>query len=291
MDIEKNINPLVSIVIPLYNKEKSIETTIESALNQTYSNIEIVIVDDGSKDSSAKIAMEMAEKDRRINFVHKENGGASSARNRGVRESKGEWIIYFDADDLLYIDCVETLVKMSVDHPGADIYAGNCDLCFPNKKVINMKHQINGYVKNNFKSYYFWHTNIGVGCSMRTKECALETPYDETYDRFEDLKLILEVFSKYKIYSFDRTLCCVRLEYSSLSNPCKDVTKDYIFNLEFPKYPFWGKMIMGKFLYYGYLAYPNHTKDLRLKYGKYNVYMLPFLPRYICHLLKHIIIK
>lgn len=103
-------NPLISIVIPLYNKEKSIKTTIESALNQTYKNIEVVVVDDGSTDNSSAIAQELAAQDNRIHFVHQDNSGASAARNRGVRESNGDWIIFFDADDLLYDYCVETIV-------------------------------------------------------------------------------------------------------------------------------------------------------------------------------------
>lgn len=282
-------SPLVSIVIPLYNKEKSIKTTLESALKQTYTKIEIVVVDDGSTDNGAEIVKSMAEKDKRIKFVHQQNSGAFSARNRGVKESKGDWIMYFDADDLLYDYCVETLVKMSQDHPGTDIYAGNCELQYPDKKVINMKHQINGFVKNNLRSYYFWHTNTGVGCSMRTKEAALQIPYPEEYDRFEDLKLILEVFNTFKIYSFDKPLCCIRLEYSSLSHPTKNIDRDYLFNMEFSKYPFWGRMIMGKMLYWAYVTYPQYKGILFRKYGWYNIYMLPKVLRLIGHIAKRII--
>ncbi|MCH4099750.1 MAG: glycosyltransferase [Prevotella sp.] len=284
-------SPLVSIIIPLYNKEKSIKTTIESALHQSYSNIEIVVIDDGSTDNSADIAKNLAKQDNRIHFVHQENSGASSARNRGVRESSGDWIMYFDADDLLYDYCVESLVKMYQEHPGADIYAGNCNLHYPDKTIINMKHQINGLVKNNLRSFYFWHTNTGVGCSMRTRKAALQIPYPEEYDRFEDLKLILEVFNTFNIYSFDKPLCCVRLEYSSLSHPAKNVDKDYLFNMEFSKYPFWGKMIMGKMLYWAYVTYPQYKSRLFHKYGWYNLYMLPKVPRLIGHITKILIKK
>ena len=86
-----------SVIVPLYNKEKYIYTTIERILNQTFQNYEIVIVDDGSTDNSCKIVEEI--KDNRIRLIHQKNGGPSKARNRGIQEARGEYVAFIDADD------------------------------------------------------------------------------------------------------------------------------------------------------------------------------------------------
>lgn len=92
-----NNQPFFSVVIPLYNKEKYIKRTLESVLSQTFTNFEIIIVDDGSKDNSYEIVESI--KDSRIRFICQENGGPSKARNRGIKEAKGEFIAFLDADD------------------------------------------------------------------------------------------------------------------------------------------------------------------------------------------------
>ncbi len=98
----KNKNPLISVIVPIYNVEKYLCKCIDSIISQTYNNIEIVLVDDGSTDNSGEMADDYARKDRRIIVIHKENGGLSSARNEGIKRSKGEWLAFVDSDD--YID-------------------------------------------------------------------------------------------------------------------------------------------------------------------------------------------
>lgn len=92
-----NENIFFSVVVPLYNKEKYIKRTLDSILNQTFSDFEIIIVNDGSTDKSCEVIESI--KDDRIHLIHKENGGVSSARNRGIKEAKGEFIAFLDADD------------------------------------------------------------------------------------------------------------------------------------------------------------------------------------------------
>ena len=89
----------VSVIIPVYNVEKYISKTVESVINQDYSNVEIILVDDGSPDNSNKIIDEMARRDHRIVCIHKENGGVSSARNAGLKIAKGEYVTFIDGDD------------------------------------------------------------------------------------------------------------------------------------------------------------------------------------------------
>ena len=103
------IMDLISIIVPVYNVEKYIHECVDSIINQTYKNIEIILVDDGSPDNCGKICDEYAEKDSRIKVIHKENGGLSEARNHGINAAIGEWLMFVDSDDWLHYYTVEKL--------------------------------------------------------------------------------------------------------------------------------------------------------------------------------------
>ena len=102
----------VSVIVPVYNVEKFIFKTVNSILNQDYKNIKIILVDDGSPDISAKIIDELAKKDNRIVWVHKENGGVSSARNAGLKIATGEYVIFIDGDDWVEPNYVSYLLNL-----------------------------------------------------------------------------------------------------------------------------------------------------------------------------------
>ena len=114
----------VTVIIPIYNVEKYVRQAIESAINQTYQNIEIILVDDGSTDSSRTICDEYKLKDNRIKVVHKKNGGLSDARNAGLENSTGEYLMFLDSDDFLEIDAVENMYK-EISQKDADYVIGN----------------------------------------------------------------------------------------------------------------------------------------------------------------------
>lgn len=111
---------LVSIIVPVYNSEKYLSETITSLINQNYKKIEVILVDDGSSDSSASICDEFAKMDCRIIVIHKTNGGISSARNRGLREAKGDYIMFCDDDDIFYPYSVTEAVRV-IEKTKADI--------------------------------------------------------------------------------------------------------------------------------------------------------------------------
>lgn len=92
-------SPTISVIIPVYNAEKYLRRCIDSVLSQTFTDFELLLIDDGSKDKSGAICDEYAAKDSRVRVFHKENGGVSSARNLGIDNAKGEWISFVDADD------------------------------------------------------------------------------------------------------------------------------------------------------------------------------------------------
>lgn len=117
--------PKVSIVVPMYNVEEYLDRCIESLLNQTYKDIEIICVDDGSPDKSGEIAEGYAEKDSRLKVVHKENAGLGYARNTGIENSTGKYVVFIDSDDYISGNLVEELVN-AAEKQGADtVIAGH----------------------------------------------------------------------------------------------------------------------------------------------------------------------
>lgn len=110
----------VSIIVPVYNLEEYIENCIRSLLNQTYENIEILCIDDGSKDNSAAVIEKLIEEDNRVKYIHQENGGVSSARNKGLEVANGEYIMFVDGDDYMHYQAVEIFVD-SIEASNFDV--------------------------------------------------------------------------------------------------------------------------------------------------------------------------
>ena len=110
----ENKNDLISIIVPIYNVEKYLRMCLDSIENQTYSNIEVLLIDDGSTDDSCKICQEYVSRDSRFRYIKKENGGASDARNFGIARAKGEYLSFVDSDDWLSLTYVEDLYQTSI---------------------------------------------------------------------------------------------------------------------------------------------------------------------------------
>ena len=103
--------PKISVIVPVYNAEKYLHRCIDSILAQTFTDFELLLINDGSKDNSGKICDEYAAKDSRVRVFHKKNGGASSARNLGLENAKGEWITFIDSDDALQQNALDLMYK------------------------------------------------------------------------------------------------------------------------------------------------------------------------------------
>ena len=109
-------NPLISVLIPVYNVKRYLSECIESVINQTYQNIEILIIDDGSTDGSSYLCDLFAKKDERIIVIHTENRGLSSARNLGISSSRGSYLLFVDSDDWIESNAVETLFNVLIEN-------------------------------------------------------------------------------------------------------------------------------------------------------------------------------
>lgn len=180
-------NDLISIIVPIYNVEKYLIRCIDSLINQTYQNIEIILIDDGSTDYSGKIADDFVEKDLRIKVFHKKNGGLSDARNYGIKKATGKYINFIDSDDYVDKKFIETLYKMIVKY--------NCKISSVGYQEFKDIKEV--YIKNviNEKEEVF------------SKKEAIEYLYDDTkYCNYAWNKLYLKELFNDVEYPFNRKM-------------------------------------------------------------------------------------
>lgn len=146
------MQPLISVIIPAYNIENYIERCVKTVCEQTYENLEIIVIDDGSTDQTGKIIDRLAENDSRIISIHKENAGVSAARNTGLDIAKGEYIGFVDGDDLIEKDMYEILVSNAIKYE-ADISHCGYQMVFPNRVdyYYNTKETI---IQDNYQGVY-----------------------------------------------------------------------------------------------------------------------------------------
>ena len=139
--------PFFSVVIPLYNKQNYIQKTIKTVLDQSFKNFEIIVINDGSKDDSAKIVKSI--QDDRIRLIDQKNAGVSVARNRGIEEAQAEYIAFIDADDLWLPEFLQTIYEMIQKFPKAGLYA----TAYKKRNIQGLSSkEYEGYLPNYFES-------------------------------------------------------------------------------------------------------------------------------------------
>lgn len=128
------MNDLISVIVPVYNTERYLSVCVDSILNQTYKNIEVILIDDGSPDGSPVICDAYAAKDDRVKVIHKENGGVHTARNAGIDQARGKYLIFVDSDDWLSDNMLEEMFARTKNN--MDIVRCNYVREFPDKSLI-----------------------------------------------------------------------------------------------------------------------------------------------------------
>lgn len=189
----------ISIIIPVYNAEKYIAETIESVLRQTYSNIELLLVDDGSKDDSGKICLKYAYSDTRVRYIYKANGGVSSARNRGLMEATGQYIGFMDADDIAEPDMYATMIA-DMHKYGADVVSIGAGI-YENGELTGAFYGTNKLTVMNREEalvalFSLRVINKGVWSKVFRRKLVEGILYDESRSMYEDIYYIFEAFSR-----------------------------------------------------------------------------------------------
>lgn len=196
---------LLSVVIPLYNVEKYIERTIKSVLNQTYTNTEIVIVDDGSTDNSVNIVKEYQKDCDRIKIIEQKNSGASAARNRGIEAASGKYIIMMDSDDTIEPEMHEYMIRQAEDKSADMVICNYSTIEDGGKKVVLNKLNYpydtlldREYIEKEVIYYSVCKTNIGKfvneHCTAMLRRDILidnDVRYNEKQNKEEDKPFLM----------------------------------------------------------------------------------------------------
>jgi glycosyltransferase involved in cell wall biosynthesis len=226
---------MVSVIIPLFNKEKSISSTIQSVLQQNYREFELVIVDDGSTDSSIDIIESFG--DSRIKIFSKTNGGVSSARNYGIENALGEYIFFLDADDIIYPNCLEVLLHTSATFPNAGLLLCNFKVLFSSKKSsVFCKQKKDGYILNAYKS--IWENQIfpRAGALLIKKNIITNSyRFDERVSVYEDLPFWMSLIKENPVAYTSQILHEYVTEYSELSKRLGPIEKEFAYYIRLNK--------------------------------------------------------
>lgn len=214
----------ISVIIPTYNREKTIKRAIESVLNQTYSKLELIIVDDCSKDNTEKIVKNI--EDKRLKYVKLEkNKGANYARNKGIELSKYDLIAFQDSDDVWHKDKLKIQIKFLKENNFE--FIGTMYNQFLNNKfntiIPKFKIEENNYLKILLEKGNFLSTQTFLGY----KYIFIAEKFDENLPRFQDYDFVIRVVKKYRVGFINFPLVDVYLQDNSIS---KDISKLYIAN-------------------------------------------------------------
>lgn len=218
---------LVSIIVPLYNKENSIKSTLKSIVNQSYKNIEIIIVNDGSTDKSKNVINSI--KDNRIIIYDKKNGGVSDARNYGIIRSKGDYIFFLDADDIIYKKCIEKFVNATEKFDKSDIIISNYFYVNMNKEKSIASRYHEGYIENPLKEFYEGTISFRTGNMFFCKYVFESLKFDTRISIHEDTKMWIEILKRFECAYISDILHEYQKEYSILSNSSKSIKNEFSF--------------------------------------------------------------
>ncbi len=210
--------PLISIIIPVYNHARFLPETLKSLINQTYKNIEIIIVDDGSTDETPAVCKAFAEQNPRIKVITQSNKGPSAARNKAIAASRGEYIGLLDSDDVLFPERIATQYEVLQKNP-------DVDLVYTAIIMVDIKGhpcgELHGkdYPPEDFLALMFFRNIIPNSNTILAKrECFVSHPYNEKFIHAEDYELMMRLAHIYKFRYIDIPLIYYRRHALNLSN-------------------------------------------------------------------------
>lgn len=199
------MKPLITIIVPVYKVEKYIDKCIDSLINQTYTNVEIILVNDGSPDNCPSICEKWEKKDSRIVLLNKENGGLSDARNAGLKIAKGDYFIFVDSDDYVSKDYVAYLFDI-LESTQADIAVGKMEKFMegssPKAEHIDREYVLTFNATEAIQEFlYEKHFSTNASCKIYKKELfdGVEFPVGKKY---EDLYTLYRVVSKCDVVAY-----------------------------------------------------------------------------------------
>lgn len=254
----------ISIIVPVFNTELYLHRCIKSILNQTYSNLEVILIDDGSSDNSSSICDEYSILDNRIKVFHIDNSGVSKARNIGIKNSTGEWIGFVDSDDYIEPDMYETLIndakKYSVDVAVCNYYI-DADKRFCAKEYNKNKESF--FLNYEDSILYLLKFDSGYTCGptnkLYNKKIVQKLKFDENITNGEDLLFNFKIYNTHKI----RTSFNIIPKYSYY------IRYDSACHQKSFNYKQLGEIVIWKYIYY--TAVRDELKNEIIKTARNNL--------------------
>lgn len=250
-----------SIIIPLYNKEMTILSTLESVLRQDYPLFEVIVVDDGSTDGSTAVVRNLS--DARLRLFQKENGGPGSARNKGIDQARYDWVIWLDADDLMLPNALRSFAGTLDIHPEADMVVGNFELSEQGHIRPYQTKALSATVKNAFKSWFFKELMPCAGTYCCKKAFLLKHPYQEGLKRSEDTEVLFHLFREACIVRTDAIVMRYCRDFSAESRKKTDISKDFQGHLDFSSSKsLWERICLYELYVEARSNYPNEVDSV-----------------------------
>lgn len=222
--------PKISVIVPVYNTEKYLHRCIDSILAQTFTDFELLLIDDGSKDNSGAICDEYAAKDQRVRVFHKKNGGVSSARNLGLNNAKGKWITFVDADDYVKSEYLSNLLDHT--HIGADLIFSYAEFHYANGEIQKEYYPKQIITNENFHLAFTehelnWHTS--PWSKLFKSELCSKLRFTEGMPIGEDLVFLYTYILKCNkiFFSSDTDYCYTVDAQASLTKKSHNVQIEY----------------------------------------------------------------
>lgn len=217
--------PYLSIVIPLYNKEKQIKRAIESVFQQEFTDWELIVINDGSTDKSPEIVASID--DNRVRLINQSNKGVSTARNRGMEEAKGEYVTFLDADDCFQLGAFNLLQEA----PKVDMIIGSFIQTDEERNITATKcNKVDGLIKDVYKSYWKREFHIRMGNFFIKNEFLIKKGRLRTdMTLYEDKEWIFRVLDDAKIYTSTSIVLDYNRGLTGLSHGFKPIEKDYAY--------------------------------------------------------------
>ena len=252
---------MISVIIPLYNKENYIVRCIDSILNQTYTDYEIVIVNDASPDNSVQIIRDTYN-DERIRIINRPNGGPAAARNTGIMNACGEWIVFLDADDVFLPWALETFIKIEKTNPGNLYYICNYFMGSEDRYSLFTTKTSDMVVHSPFMWEFMNILSDRPGSAMYKVELLRNHLFNENLRRFEDAESQYEILRKVLPYQSSTPVMISFRDASEAAFFRKNISEDFIGHLEFKDKTYWEKMQLYKLLQGGVIGYKEQALSL-----------------------------
>lgn len=220
---------MISVVIPTYNRESSIYKSVESVLNQTYRNIEVIVVDDGSTDKTKEVINGID--DLRLKYVFQDNAGACRARNNGIEHARGEYIAFHDSDDVWHTKKLEKQLKVMNERNADVVFCKLIKIYDSKKNILSPSGLCEGFIDINTNLF-----GIGTQSLLCKKEVLDKYSFDENMPRLQDLEFMMRVVRDFSVYCLDEGLVDYYIGSESIGgNPYRFISAYELLRKKYPK--------------------------------------------------------